>query len=256
MNVKTINARAAAASAVALLGVGFAALMPVPALAATTQVGQVLVCYTCTNTGNPVIDAALAANPGVSSDGILFAFVNTSGSAIGGGVFDVSGASPNDSFTIQSIAAHSTFVLIPGVTDDGVTHPSGGLFELTGVKDTSDGAGGVSDSSSFSFVGFQGSDTIYSLTAGSSTPHRGSFTAGDPGLVFPAQDDPSDLVSFLGLGPDGDSGCYNCYFHKVATLDVDTGGPGVPEPAAWSLMLLGFGTVGGALRARPRPELA
>ncbi len=79
----------------------------------------------------------------------------------------------------------------------------------------------------------------------------GYFTAADPGLVYPALDVPTDLVSFLGLGPGGDSGCYNCYFHEVATLDFNpSGGGGVPEPAAWTLMILGLGGVGGALRNR------
>jgi hypothetical protein len=33
---------------------------------------------------------------------------------------------------------------------------------------------------------------------------------------------------------------------------VPTTGGGVPEPAAWTLMLLGFGAAGCALRRRPR----
>ena len=37
------------------------------------------------NTGDTAVDAALAANPDVAYDGILFAFKNTSGFAITGG---------------------------------------------------------------------------------------------------------------------------------------------------------------------------
>ena len=35
-----------------------------------------------------------------------------------------------------------------------------------------------------------------------------------------------------------------------------TGGGGVPEPASWALMLLGFGGVGAMLRRRPRVQIA
>src|ERR1035441_9869678 len=49
--------------------------------ASATSVGDILVCYACNTTGNAAVDAALAANPGVVGDGILFAFENTSGTA-------------------------------------------------------------------------------------------------------------------------------------------------------------------------------
>ena len=145
------------------------ALIALSSSAQATQVGEVFVCYACQNTGVPAIDAALANNPGVAGDGILFDFVNTSGADITGGVFSENG-SPNDSFAFPTIAAGTSFILMPGITSDGGVHPSGGLFDATGVMDTSDGAGGLIDSTEFTFTGLQGALAVTSLTAGSSTP--------------------------------------------------------------------------------------
>ena len=199
------------------------------------QIGQILVCYACQNTGNAAIDAALAANSGVASDGILFAFTNTSAFAITGGTFSEN-ASPADTFALPTIAAGATFILIPGVTSDGHTHPSAGLFATTGVMDTSDGAGGVTDSTEFTFTGVSNGLAVSSITAGTSTPIPGSFTAGDPGLFKPFRDNPTaGTTSFLGLGPSGDGGCSNCYFGAVATLQTPTVSP-VPEPGTMMLL--------------------
>ena len=39
------------------------------------------------------------------------------------------------------------------------------------------------------------------------------------------------------------------------TFTYDTVGGGVPEPAAWALLMLGFGAIGGAMRGRRRQEV-
>ncbi len=60
----------------------FIVMAPLSAMRATSaaeNVGDILACYACQNTGNSIIDAALMANPSVANDGLLFAFVNTSG---------------------------------------------------------------------------------------------------------------------------------------------------------------------------------
>jgi len=216
-------------------------------------IGDIFVCYACQNTGDPAIDAALVTHPNVASDGILFAFKNTSGSDITGGIFSVTGASPNDTFALPTIAAGSEFIFVPGVTTDGHTHPSGGLFANTGTAmDTSDGDGGVSDSSVFSFTGISSSLAVSSITAGTG-PANGTFTSGDPGLIKPFRDDPtgSDRISFLGLGPSGDAGCSNCYFGLVATLDTPNVVSGVPEPS--TLLLFGSALIAlGAARRLKR----
>jgi phage tail protein X len=211
--------------------------------AQANQIGTVYVCYACTGTGNSTIDAALTANPGVASDGILFAFINTSGFAITGGVFSVSNASPNDSFTLPTIAAGATFILMPGITSDSGTHPSGGLFFNTGsAQDTSDGVGGLTDNSIFKFTGTDNSLAVTSTTFGTSTGTPGTFTPGDPGLDLPYRSPVSagSSISFIGDGPSGDGGCNNCYYGEVATLNTVSG---VPEPASPTLLILGLGTV-------------
>lgn len=206
--------------------VALSLLFAVPASA--NSVGDILVCYACQNTGNAAIDAALAANPDVASDGILFAIENTSATAITGATFSVSNASPNDTISLPTIAANSTFILIPGRLNDGNSHPSGGFFSFTGAQpDTSDGYGGLSDASVFSFIGSFGALTVTSNTPGDPA---GTFTPGNPSLLRPYREPVGGgITSFIGFGPSGDGGCINCYFGQVATLDVPNINP-VPGP--------------------------
>ena len=106
------------------------------------SVVNIYACYACQNTGNAAIDAALAANPSVPNDGLLFAFVNASSSAVTGATFSVTNATVNDMFSIGTIGAGATKILLPGLSDDGAVHLPGGLFAHTGsTMDTSDGNG-------------------------------------------------------------------------------------------------------------------
>ncbi|HEV2363300.1 MAG TPA: PEPxxWA-CTERM sorting domain-containing protein [Caulobacteraceae bacterium] len=243
----------AGAAAVAVLALG-SALAPSAAAAGTKVIGEILACYACQDTGNSVIDNYLAngaGGPTVASDGLLFAFVNTSGAAITGGKFTVSNSSANDSFSFPTIAAGGTFILVPGVTNDGGSHSSGAFFNpADGVWDTSD-QGLVTGSAIWTFTGSQGALEVTSPTNGASkTAPAGSFTSIDPGLIqpwrVPANGGSTD---FLGQAANGDPGCSNCYFYEIAKLVVPTTS-GVPEPADWALMILGMGVAGASLRQR------
>ena len=227
------------------MGLGALAAAGIVAPVHAAQIGQIFACYACQNTGDPAIDAALANNPSVSSDGILFAFKNTSSFAITGGIFSLSGTSPADFFELPAIAAGGEFVLMPGITSDGRSHPSGALFALTGAMDTSDGAGGVADASIFAFTGTSNALAVKSLTAGTGA-QDGTFVPGDPGLIKPWISPTGGRTSFVGLGPDGDGGCTNCYFGLVATLNTPSSTQ-TPEPSTF--LLFGSALVGiGAIR--------
>jgi hypothetical protein len=206
---------------------------------AATPIGSIYACYACQNTGDATIDAALSANPSVASDGLLFEFNNTSSTAITGAVFGVKAGSYTDSYALPTIAAHSSLIYLPGLQSDGGVHPNGSLFADTGsTMDTSDGDGNVNDSSIFSLTGKLGALTVTS----------GDFTPGE--FVLPFRDNPANgSTTFVGQGPSGDGGCSNCYFGKIATLSVPSS-TGVPEPASWALMMVGFGLSGAALRRR------
>jgi hypothetical protein len=227
------------------MATSFALVPALPATAAT--VGEILACYACNFnenppgfTGNAAIDAALQANPGVAADGILFAFVNTSSTSITGGTFSVSGPVA-DSFALPTIAANSTYILLPGLSNDGGVHLSGGLFEHVGfTQDTSDGQGNVNDSSAFSFIGLSSPSAVTS----------GVFHPGDPALILPWRDNPNAFTSFIGQGPNGD-GCTNCYFGQIATLST----PDVtatPLPAALPLFASGLAGLGWIGRRRKK----
>ncbi len=219
--------------AAAAISVSFFVSEPVRA----TVVGEILACYACngTNTaptGNAAIDAALAANRSVAIDGLLFAFVNTSGSAITNATFNLSSSYPyTDSYSLGTVAANSTVIYMPGLQSDGGVHPSASLFANVGyTQDTSDGQGNVNDASIFSFTGLQG---ILNVTSGPFTPSQS---------YRPWIDNVNYQTSFIGQGPDGD-GCTNCYFGQIATLSVPNVSA-VPESSTWAMMLLGFAGIG------------
>uniref|UniRef100_UPI003982F4AA PEPxxWA-CTERM sorting domain-containing protein n=1 Tax=Phenylobacterium sp. TaxID=1871053 RepID=UPI003982F4AA len=66
--------------------------------------------------------------------------------------------------------------------------------------------------------------------------------------------------SYFTEGALGAAGVYHAvlldFDHSILTVtDNGTGGGGVPEPATWAVMLVGFAGIGAALRRR-RPRAA
>ena|SRR5438270_11095533 len=116
------------------------------------------------------------------------------------------------------------------------------------------------------------------------TPHQMYASISDIGgdnLIFPAPASPfldsqGIVFSVGGVGSDPcpfQSGCYmNIYYNATLSqyeLNLSNAGvnggnfvltaetaPAVPEPSTWEMMLIGFGAVGGALRAKRRRALS
>jgi hypothetical protein len=75
-----------------------------------------------------------------------------------------------------------------------------------------------------------------------------------PGLAHTAPNytnPPVDLYAFVNLFTQNEDTLEETHYAEVS-VKIDSVGGGVPEPAAWSLMLVGFGGLGAALRARRR----
>ena len=97
------------------------------------------------------------------------------------------------------------------------------------------------------------------LTAFSATFANGALTAlsFDTNALSPISTDGNGdfgLQSFRvsGLGPDGAS-TFNGDFQLLTSGQIEIAA--VPEPASWALMIIGFGMVGGTVRARRRQAI-
>ena len=199
-----------------LVGLLFAVSCVLPASAAT--IGDIQAFYNSnSNFGQGVLD------------GTVFVIENNSASAITDGVFTLVGT---DSFQVGTIAAHSSFILTPGVSNDGGSGHT--FFAHTGsVVDESD-SGPSSDSTQFSFTGLVSGQTVESvdlsglLAPGIFTPN---FTKGQ------SNDKTIDTINFLGGGPSSDGPCNDCFGPKIVANINFPQVTGVPEPS--TLVLFG-----------------
>ena len=164
---------------------------------------------------NPLTGAFTVIDPGVFPDGIT---VSPDGKTlyaeVGGGI---SAFNASTGAFLQSYSV--------GHSPDGTGVIVGGLFNGQVVVNNNDGTVGL----------LNPVNSDYTIIAEGGT--RGDFVSPDRtnGTLFMSE---LDAVYRLSCGP-------NCSIGS---------NPGVPEPASWALMLLGFGAMGAALRRQARRQ--
>ncbi len=83
------------------------------------------------------------------------------------------------------------------------------------------------------------------------------FTFRAPDITNANSDSPfTPFVQFSAPGPGWDNFYYAEGKSSVTFTSVITDFSGAPEPAAWAMLLIGFGGIGSAMRRRARPGLA
>lgn len=138
----------------------------------------------------------------------------------------------------------------------------GGLFFLSGSETFLNVAAGFDTGFSFNYVSvsFSGSVSVYdglngtgsllatlnlSPNAGSCPGYSAGFCPFSPvGVTFAGT---AKSISFAGVAN-------QIVFDDVTFGSADPG-PDVPEPASWAMMLVGFGAIGGAMRAHRKAAL-
>jgi len=181
-------------------------------------------------------------------------FVHVTGSAPGVGVsatatwqFEVTGGNPGDLVPIIFTGAFDASSTGGGIASGGLAD---GLFNssLTYLKTFNcTGGAGSCGAQPFTIHTFAESGFLMSvlISAGGFTPSGGGS--------FSSNVDPQMFFDF-DLNPNFDFSPFT--LHVAPDAQPPTGGGnGIPEPASWALMILGFGVVGASLRVR-RPAVA
>jgi hypothetical protein len=167
-----------------------------------------------------------------------------------------------DDFTLSSASNLNGFDFTGGYFNPPAQGPITG-FTLTFYADAA-GAPGAAIASGF-FPG-TGNETFLNANSGFPTYEYSLFFNNFPvaaGTYW------ASIVPDLGFPPQwgwatsavGNNNAYQTFLGTTSPLGVNMafdvlGAPGVPEPATWGLMLVGFGLVGSSLRRRSAPATA
>ena len=192
--------------------------------ARATEVGNIEVCYNCTNNFNDL---------GVL-DGPTFEINDLTSTALTSVMFTADG----DTYNVGTIAGNGSVVLVPGYSNDGGTHT--GFWELLAggvspgdILDTSD-SGPNLDTTQFKLTAIFGS---LSATTGIFTPASSEQTESNDGTVNDGG------INFLGGPGNNDGPCSNCYGPDVVAT-INTANTATPIPAALPLFASGLGAIG------------
>ena len=128
------------------------------------------------------------------------------------------------------------------VDDRGVLRLNGTNVDAAGINccgspgfDFNDGNGTIP----FSYALFNGARNVV-VNSG--------FLAGNNGLRLLVNDTNAGVAGTLLNGPGGPSSTTGYSFAGTVSFDAAPAGPGVPEPATWAMMLIGFFGLGSVIR--------
>ncbi len=182
-------------------------------------------------------------------------------------------------YTVNTATGALTAVGTGSITYDGIGSSSAGVFgydrggDLYSI-DTTTGAStllGATGVPAVGFFGFSaGGSTLYEVSAnslyslntttgagtliGSSATDSFGAAVVEGGVLYAGGESPLEVYTLnpsTGAGTPGANVTGTSQLIFGLAPDVPSA-PGVPEPAAWALMLIGFGGLGAALRAQRR----
>jgi PEP-CTERM motif-containing protein len=192
---------------------------------------------------------ALVASPAMATDTVTYNSAPTDSFIYGSGndYVPANSAVLTSEFTELALRFHQTFVAAPASDGSGVYSFALGTDPMSfdwGIDGFSDGAlitlVNLATNAKFSYNPFfDGNDNTGSATDGDLA--QNSFRLNWAGIGFdPAVNDTYSATLTAG----GHS------LTAYAKLGTGAPVPGVPEPATWAMMLLGFGAVGFAMRRK------
>jgi hypothetical protein len=208
--------------------------------------------------------------------------------SIGGnnqGTNPYSGPAPTINFDTtfpDSPTAPSPYIVGPGTVSNFFAQPFGSTGQYYAAGPTSNGTGpgsspGIIDLTSYALAAGAGGVTSLSFLWGSIDAFNtlefldsannvlggAGFSISGSQIHNPANGDQSDpelnrVVFFILTGTDATNFRKLRLTSTTNAFEIDNIAinPGVPEPATWALMILGFAGIGMALRRRSRPALA